>query len=170
MEYGEAVKWYRMSAEISKELRQPEAGTDAMNLGLGLKKAGELREALQWYDLAEKLTPSLAARDIPHNRRMLLSAMSDWTGTKGEYEDILNERVPLQRGRIVTIRGLQARPELNGRQGEVQKNEPNAEGRWAIRLLPQRNGDAQNDAPFVNVKRINLRVSGILSPDMLRGA
>ena len=62
-------------------------GQDLNNLGLALKRCGELRKAHETYAAAQRCGYEQVAR----NNARLLSEMREWKGTAGEYADILDQ-------------------------------------------------------------------------------
>ena len=122
-----AVKWYRKAAEQGDACAQTNLGA-MYALGQGVPQ--NLSEALRWFRKAEAAGAPQAASRIQHIM-LLLQSQQQRAAEETPESNIPSPAIPI--GARVELRGLQAKPELNGQRGEVTGFDA-ASGRLKVRL------------------------------------
>jgi len=134
-----AVKWWRKAAEQGHARAQSNLG-NMYNQGKGVDQ--NLSEALRWFRNAEAAGDPLAADAIQKTLQLLRQQQQQAAGETSASSPSSSPTLPsIPIGARVELRGLQAKPELNGRRGVVVKF-IGSSGRYRVQLDEEGGGEA----------------------------
>jgi len=134
-----AAKWYRKAAEQGYAQAQLNLG---VMYGQGKGVDQNISEALRWFRNAEAAGDPLAAGAIQKTLQLLRQQQQQAAGETSASSPSSSPTLPsIPIGARVELRGLQAKPELNGRRGVVVKF-IGSSGRYRVQLDEEGGGEA----------------------------